>query len=125
MDLFDLSNANILYTEDVQARLYEVQELLLDDFPEDKEWQREDLEWELGELDRFKTELVEQGGWEHNPGLIADSYWDKWAAEDAEGIYGREAVESPYWNYEKYAEDRQENFYEIKLDGNTFWYEVY
>lgn len=86
-------------------------------------WEDEDARELYDALTVFRAECIRlwhPAAWEDGLSFVADDYWATYAQDSAEDAYG-EAAASDYWMRDKWAEDLQERFTEIWLDGEKYW----
>lgn len=77
------------------------------------------------ELFAALEELRDQVGseWKHGVTLIQDSYFEDYAREMADGIYGVEKGPlADYIDWERWAADVQADYSSVEMGGTTFWY---
>lgn len=116
-DIHDLSGEDILYAADVDARVTEIRGRIsaLMAGPQDDAAMDEvqELSEELKELREFSAEISPADS------VVRKSYWTTYAKSYAYGIYG-EVTETPYWKDDLFAEDLQQGYEEVTLNGVTF-----
>lgn len=103
---------DIIYTNDIEARIVYLQYIPTPEEDED----------ELTRLRDFRDQAVDTWGaeaWEHGFSLVAESYWDKYAAERSSDIYG-EATKTGYWDDERWASDLQRGYEAVSYDGDAY-----
>lgn len=59
--------------------------------------------------------------WDTHPGFISDGYFSSWAENEAEDLYGREAVQSAYFDLDSYEDDRRAEMTEVDFGGTTYY----
>lgn len=83
----------------------------------------ESEEWELDTLRQLRDKAVALWGekaWDDGLSFIADHYWEEWAADQAEGIYG-EAAKTEFWRSELWSETEQAKFESVTYDETEYW----
>lgn len=78
---------------------------------------------ELAALTKFREAVVAVTGqdrWTNNPGFIRDDYFPKYAEGQAEDLYGREVVQTPYFDLDAFEDDLGEGFTDADLGGTTY-----
>jgi hypothetical protein len=121
-DIGELAGEDYLSSHDVDARIVQLTGL-----PEDVSASKEDeFTDELGALEEFRDEVSGYAGaarWNNGMTLVRDDAWDEFAEDEAESLYGREAVQSGYLALDRFAQDLQSLDYQsADLNGITFWY---
>jgi hypothetical protein len=104
---------SIVYAESVDKRIDAIQSAdVIDDDEADE------LQWLL----QFRQDARDAVHvWEPPVSFVCETYWDKYAEEKAVDIYGREAVESVYFNLAGYSADLMEGYEEIDFNGTTYY----
>lgn len=59
--------------------------------------------------------------WEHGGGFIRDDYFDQYQYERQVDIYGKEVVDSKYWDDDEWTDDQRDEFTEIDFGTVTYW----
>jgi hypothetical protein len=84
---------------------------------------------ELEALREFRETVVrsfDREKWDAGMSFVSDTYWARYAAEHARDAYG-EAVDTPYWDDERYADDlRLEGshpYIATELEDEEYWYD--
>jgi hypothetical protein len=78
---------------------------------------------ELEALVQFRDDITQwcsDAAWNSSPGFLAESYFPKYAYESSCDLFGKEVVESGYFNDDAWEDDQREKFQEIDLDGVTY-----
>jgi hypothetical protein len=120
MELSDLGAEDILSAQAIDDRIDELHDLLERGGLDDDE--ADDYLEEQAALAEFK--LLQVGDWTAGLQFIRESHWVKFAAEEARGVYGKEAVDSVYWDDAKWADDMTADYGEVTLDGTVFRYRL-
>lgn len=82
------------------------------------EWEAE----ELAALYRFRRNAwYAMYQWEDHPGLISAGYFPQWAESEAQDLYGKEAVQSAYFDLDSFEDDRRAGMSEVDYDGTTYY----
>jgi hypothetical protein len=118
----ELAGEKFLSSTDVDAR---IAYLLSGDRPRFSDGELQDRQEELEELETFRNEVAGYAGaarWNNGMTLVRDDAWDEFAEDEAESLYGREAVQSGYLALDRIAQDLQAGYQDADLQGITFWY---
>lgn len=124
----DISNtADIIDVRNIIARYEELEGALFRDLDEDDKRERFDLSELLQELRGNGGGKQWRGDW-YPVTLIRESYWEDYARDFAEGIYGG-ALADAQWpfnriDWEKAASDLQIDYTSIEYDGVTYYYRL-
>lgn len=123
MDIRDLSDEDILYASDVDARVTEIRArifgLLEGGQDDDALDEVADLSQELAELRGFRAAMGKADS------VVRESYWATYADYRGHDIYG-EATGTPYWRRKAFARDLRHGllgdspYEEVTLNGVTF-----
>ena len=84
-----------------------------------------ELEEELKPLQEFRDQ-VSHPDWPHGLTLVHEDYWENFAREEAESLYGSELREAvwPFTciDWERAAEELQSDYSQAEFDGVTFYF---
>jgi hypothetical protein len=123
-DIEDLAAEKYLQSGEVDARISVLEDLSREDFEDEESWN--EVQDELAELQEFRGDVVGWAGparWNNGMTLVADSAWDEFAEDEAESLFGRTAVDSGYFQLDRFALDLQsQDYQDAELRGCTFWY---
>lgn len=123
-DIDELASETYLQSGEVNARIADLEENAdPSNYADGDSW--EDGMGELEELKAFRDEVTGYMGaarWNNGMSLVRDSAWEEFAEDEAESLYGREAVDSGYFQLDRFALDLQADYQDAELNGITFWY---
>jgi hypothetical protein len=123
-DISDLQSESYLQSADVDRLIADLEKAPREQWEDDDSYEAD--MGALAELKEFRDEVSGYAGaarWNNGMSLIRDSAWGDFAEDEAESLYGREAVQSGYFNLTGFTEDLQSSDYQsAELNGVTFWY---
>lgn len=110
---------SVIYTADAQKRIDYLMSI-------PNRFAREPDDDEEAEFDRLlllkdgALALWGQSAWDNGLSLISDDYWEEYAADQANGLYG-EVTETEFFNHPKWAESSLEGFDTVEFDDDAYW----
>jgi antirestriction protein len=114
----NLYDKDIISDMDIENRLAWL--VFLDDTSDMTDDDREFWTVEIEELAELKA-LVEAVGTEHG-GLISESYWETYATNEADDLFGLEKSGAYKWfDYDSYADDLQTDYSQVEFHGTTYY----
>lgn len=90
-----------------------------------QEWDEGDEGEELKALKALADEASGSADWQHGEALIRDSYFEDYARDLAEDIYGRELGEAKWpftcIDWEEAADQLKQDYFSVDFAGVTYW----
>lgn len=115
-NIYELSEENFFTSSDIDDRIRELKETVQYEYDAAEFEGMMTPREELNSLRQFLVRTMPATE------CIADSYWDQFAVDTAGDIYGSDAVDSGYWNHDKFSDELRLNYREITLAGILFLY---
>lgn len=127
---YDVVSGNVFDIRDTIQRFEELESEKDSLAPEQvADWENQD---EFETLQQFLDEVKGYGGDEQWRGdwypvtFIADSYFEDYAREEAEDLYGKELREARWpfdcIDWKKAADELKMDYASVEIDGATYWY---
>lgn len=118
-DIYQLADEDVLYTSDVQDRIDELQEAQKFGLLTPQEAQKFGLLTPHEEIAALKTFLEDMG--DAIDGAVRHTYFATYAYEESKDIYGADAVDSDYWDSDKFEDNLATDQREVTLLNVTFY----
>jgi hypothetical protein len=115
-----IEHGNIVYSSDIEAQILRL--IMRYSGRPQISWDADDSD-EYDELFQFRASVLHEYGadaWRIGLSFVADSYWQEYADEFANGIYGA-ATDEPFWDNDAFAESLRESYVVFDLDGTEYW----
>lgn len=102
----------------------DLEQAITDATAELKQWD-EDNGTELKALKELQDEAEGYSDWGHGAALIRDTYFKRYAIDQADDMHGR-AMQDTQWpftciDWDKAAEELQTDYTSVEFDGVTYW----